>query len=105
PGSELVKQKKQLGRILLLEDTDGDGRFDRSTVFADDLTFPTGVLWHDGAVYATSHPSLWRLEDTDGDRKAHPREALRSRFNFHGNGCDIHGPFLRPADRLYSTPA
>src|SRR3954447_19468186 len=65
PGTELLKQKKQLGRILLLEDTDGDGRFDKSTVFADDLTFPTGILWHDGVVYATSHPCLWRFEDTD----------------------------------------
>src|SRR5438105_1639920 len=47
PGPELLKLKKQLGRITLLEDTDGDGAFDKSTVFADDLTFPTGVLWHD----------------------------------------------------------
>src|SRR3954466_3457540 len=50
PGPELLKLKKQLGRITMLEDTDGDGVFDRATTFADDLTFPTGVLWHDGAV-------------------------------------------------------
>ena len=55
------KLEKQLAekphRIVRLEDTDGDGVFDRSTTFADDLTFPTGVLWHDGAVYATAHPN------------------------------------------------
>src|SRR6266511_1443723 len=39
PGSELLKQKKQLGRITMLEDTDGDGVFDKATTFADDLTF------------------------------------------------------------------
>jgi hypothetical protein len=53
--------------IRRLGDTDGDGRFDRSAVFADRLTFPQGVLWHDRAVFVASPPSLWRLEDTDGD--------------------------------------
>ena len=101
PGPKLLEQKKQLGRITLLEDTDGNGVFDRSSVFADDLTFPTGVLWHDGAVYATSHPNLWRFEERGG--KASSRQALVSRFNFNGNGCDIHGPFLGPDGRLYWT--
>ncbi len=103
PGPELLKLKKQLGRITLLEDTDGDGVFDKSTVFADDLTFPTGVLWHQGALYAASHPNLWRFEDTDGDGKADRREALVGKFNFNGNGCDVHGPFLGPEGRLYWT--
>ena len=100
PGSELLKLKKQLGRILVLEDTNGDGKFDKSTVYADDLVFPTGVLWHDGALYATSHPNLWRFEEKDGKVQ---RQALVSKFNFNGNGCDIHGPFLGPDGRLYWT--
>jgi putative heme-binding domain-containing protein len=103
PGPELLRLKKPLGRITLLEDTDGDGVFDRSTVFADDLTFPTGVLWHQGALYAASHPNLWRFEDTDGDGKADRREALVGTFKFNGNGCDVHGPFLGPEGRLYWT--
>jgi putative heme-binding domain-containing protein len=103
PGPELLKLKKQLGRITLLEDTNGDGVFDRSTVFADDLTFPTGVLWHDGVLYAASHPNVWRFEDSDGDGKADRREALVGKFNFNGNGCDVHGPFLGPEGRLYWT--
>jgi putative heme-binding domain-containing protein len=103
PGPDLLKLTKQLGRITLLEDTKGDGKFDKAQVFADDLVFPTGVLWHDGAVYATSHPNLWRFEDTKGTGRADRREALVSRFNFNGNGCDIHGPFLGPDGRLYWT--
>jgi glucose/arabinose dehydrogenase len=63
PREQLVPKK--LGRITLLEDTDGDGTFDRATLFADGLVFPTGVLWHDGALYATSHPSVWRFEFVD----------------------------------------
>jgi putative heme-binding domain-containing protein len=101
PGAELAS--KLLGRILLLEDVDGDGRFDTSRVFADKLVFPQGVLWHDGAVYAASHPSIWRLEDTDDDGIADRREELLTGFKFNGNGCDIHGPFLGPDGRLYWT--
>jgi len=101
PGTELAKKK--LGRILLLEDTDGDGRFDTSKVFVDNLVFPQGVLWHDGALYAASHPSFWRFEDTKGTGTADRRIELATRFNFNGNGCDIHGPFLGPDGRLYWT--
>ncbi|MBI4626250.1 MAG: HEAT repeat domain-containing protein [Verrucomicrobia bacterium] len=53
-------------RIRVLEDIDGDGVFDRSAVFADRLTFPQGVQWHDGALYVASPPSVWRLADADG---------------------------------------
>jgi putative heme-binding domain-containing protein len=101
PGEELARKK--LGRILLLEDTDGDGTFDRSTVFADGLVFPQGVLWHDGALYTAAHPSLWKLEDADGKGVATRRTELVTGFNFNGNGCDIHGPFLGPDGRLYWT--
>jgi putative heme-binding domain-containing protein len=101
PGEELAKKK--LGRILLLEDKDGDGRFDTSKVFADQLVFPQGVLWHDGTLYSASHPSLWRFEDSRGQGKADRREELVSGFKFNGNGCDIHGPFLGPDGLLYWT--
>ncbi|HEV3024325.1 MAG TPA: HEAT repeat domain-containing protein, partial [Pirellulales bacterium] len=101
PGEELAKKK--LGRIVRLEDIDGDGRFDESRVFADGLVFPQGVLWHDGALYAASHPSIWKLEDPDGTGVATRRTELATGFNFNGNGCDIHGPFLGPDGRLYWT--
>src|SRR5262249_37297870 len=94
PGAELVEKK--LGRILLLEDSDGAGTFDKSTVFADGLVFPQGVLWHDGAVYTASHPSIWKLEEPDARGAAARRTELVKDFNFNGNGCDIHGPFLGP---------
>ena len=101
PGTELVKLN--LGKITRLEDTDHDGKFDKSTLFADGLVSPQGVLWHDGVVYVASHPAIWRLEDTDGDGRADRREEFIGKFNFNGNGCDIHGPFLGPDGRLYWT--
>jgi putative heme-binding domain-containing protein len=99
PGAELVKLN--LGKITLLEDTDGDGRFDKAKTFADKLVFPQGVLWHDGAVYVASHPAIWKLRDTDGDDVADVREELVGKFGFSGNGCDIHGPFLGPDGWIY----
>ncbi|HLF92080.1 MAG TPA: heme-binding protein, partial [Planctomycetota bacterium] len=57
-------------RIVRLEDTDGDGVFDRSVVFAEGLTFPMGSLWHQGSLYVCAPPSVWKLTDTDGDGKA-----------------------------------
>ena len=63
-------------------DTNGDGKFDKSTIFADKLTEPTGVLWHRGALYVAASPSLWRLVDTDGDGVADERTDLLKGQNF-----------------------
>lgn len=94
---------RKLGRITMLEDRDGDGSFDNARVFADGLIFPQGVLWHDGAVYTASHPSLWKLEDPGDTGRATRRTELVTGFGFNGNGCDLHGPFLGPDGRLYWT--
>src|SRR5437660_12218 len=57
------KPDKQLAnpphRVVRLEDTNGDGRFDKSVVFADKVMFPQGCLWHDGSVYVAGPPSIW----------------------------------------------
>ena len=94
PADELLEQLPNM--IRMLEDTDGDGRFDRSTVFADKMTFPQGAAWYRGALYVASPPSIWRLEDTDGDGVADRREELVQKFGFIGNAADIHGCFSRP---------
>ena len=48
-------------RVLLLEDADGDGVFDRSTVFADRMTFPQGACWLGGSLYVASPPGIWQI--------------------------------------------
>ncbi len=87
--------------IRMLEDTDGDGRFDRSTVFADKMTFPMGALWHQGALFVASPPYIWRLEDRDGDGVAEHRQVLVEKFGFTGNAADVHGCFRGPNGRIY----
>ncbi len=88
-------------RILMLEDTDSDGVYNRSTVFADKLTFPQGACWHAGSLYVASPPGIWKLTDKDNDGLADVREMIVGGFDYTGNAADVHGPKLHPNGRLY----
>lgn len=68
------------GRVKLLEDTDGDGRVDRSTVFADNLRLPSGVMRYKRGILVTSPPDLIYFEDVNGDGKADVREVVITGF-------------------------
>ncbi len=92
-------------RIKLLEDIDGDGKYDRSTVFADHLSFPQGGVFHDGSLIATSAPDLLKLTDTDGDGVADEREVLLSGWTLNVNANSLIGPFQGPDGWLYLTSA
>ena len=81
-------------RIMRLEDTDGDGRFDKSVVFADKMMFPEGTLWYDGSLYVSAPPSIWKLTDTDGDGVADQRSEWFQGKTLTGCANDLHGPYL-----------
>ncbi len=68
------------GRVRLLEDADGDGRFERSTVYADRLRWPTSVACWDGGVFVAAVPDVLYFKDTDGDRVADRRETVLTGF-------------------------
>jgi putative membrane-bound dehydrogenase-like protein len=68
------------GRIKLLEDRDRDGRFERSSVFADGVPFPTGVMPWKGGVLVCAAPDILFMKDTDGDGKADLREVVLTGF-------------------------
>jgi putative heme-binding domain-containing protein len=57
-------------RLIILEDTDGDGKADKSKTFAGDLHNPTGFEFYGGGVFVAMAPDLLFLKDTDGDDKA-----------------------------------
>ncbi len=87
--------------IKMLEDTNGDGIFDKSTVFADKMTLPMGACWYRGSLYVAAPPYIWRLEDTDDDGVADVREKLPAKFGFSGNAASVSGCFLSPEGRIY----
>ena len=80
-------QGKPGGRIRVLEDSDGDGTYDKSTVFMDKVGFPSGVLpWRNG-ILVTAAPNIFYAEDSDGDGRADHREILYAGF---GQGNQQH---------------
>ncbi len=69
-------EDQPVGRIVVLEDTDGDGKMDKRTVFADGLVMPRALcLVRDGLLVAEP-PMLWFMRDTDGDGKADEKTAV-----------------------------
>lgn len=64
------------GGVRLLEDTTGDGRYDKSILFAGDLPWATAILCYGGGVFVGAAPDLLFLKDTTGDGKADHREVV-----------------------------
>ncbi len=68
------------GRVMLLEDTDGNGKPDRSRVFVDKLRLPTGIMRWKNGVIVTDSPEVWYFEDSNGDGMADVRRLLLTGF-------------------------
>jgi len=70
-------------KIIILEDTDKDGKADKQTVFADHLHLPIGFEFTPEGVYLSQGKNLVLLKDTDGDGKADQKELILSGFDDH----------------------
>jgi glucose/arabinose dehydrogenase/HEAT repeat protein len=77
-------------KVIVLEDANNDGVADKSTVFADGLLIPTGVLPGDGGVYVANSTEVLHLKDTDGDGKADQRRVVLSGFGTEDTHHIIH---------------
>ncbi len=82
--------QKANDKILVLEDTNGDGTSDKTTVFADGLLIPTGVEPGDGGAYVGNSTELLHLADTDGDGKADRRRVDLSGFGTEDTHHILH---------------
>ncbi len=98
---QLRPGKKPNDKIIVLEDTDGDGRADKSTVFADGLYVPTGLELGDGGVYVANAPDVLFLKDTDGDLRADVRRVVLSGFGTEDSHHSISAWRWGPGGWLY----
>ncbi len=101
--SERAEQQLELKphSIRRLEDTNDDGVYDRSTLFADRMMFPEGCQWFQGSLYVAAPPEIWKLTDTDDDGVADKREVWFNGKTLTGCGNDLHGPYLGHDGQMY----
>ena len=88
-------------KIIVLEDTDHDGRADKSTVFAEGLNMPTGLELGDGGVYVGQNTELLFLQDTDGDGRADTRRVILGGFGNGDSHQTINSFVWSPGGELY----
>ncbi len=99
PVEKQVKDRTH--RIVRLTSSRGDGKFDKSTVFADKMMFPEGTMWLAGSLYVSAPPQIWKLTDTDGDGVADKREVWFDGKTLTGCANDLHGPYAGPDGFIY----
>ncbi|MDZ4851441.1 MAG: PVC-type heme-binding CxxCH protein, partial [Pirellulaceae bacterium] len=88
-------------RVLRLEDSDGDGIFDRSSVYAQFEMMPQGSMWLDGSLFVAAAPLIWKLTDTDDDGIADVREEWVKTDKTTNCLNDLRGPYLGPDGYIY----
>jgi mono/diheme cytochrome c family protein/glucose/arabinose dehydrogenase len=69
-----------IGRVVVLEDTDGDGRMDRRTVFAEGLVLARSIKVLDRGVLVAEPPNVWLMRDADGDLRMDTKELVTSQY-------------------------
>ncbi len=92
---------RPLGRVRLLVDRNQDGLFDSSTVFADQLSWPSGIICSQGGVYVTATPDVWFLKDTDGDGQADIRRQVFTGFRKYNVQAVMNNPIWGLDNRIY----
>lgn len=96
-----VGDAKPADTLIILEDTNGDGKADKETVFADDLHIPIGFELAPEGVYVSQSDSLVLLKDTDGDDKYDEKEFILSGFDDHDTHHAISAFCADPSGAIY----
>ena len=80
PNLEGTGEDVPKGRIVVLQDTNDDGKMDKSTVFLDSLVLPRSVKVMEHGVLVATTPQLWYAKDTNGDLRADSKELVRDDY-------------------------
>jgi putative membrane-bound dehydrogenase-like protein len=91
--------------VRLLQDTNNDGIYDKSNIFADSLTVPKGGVFYKGSLYVTATPDLFKITDTDNDGVGDKREVVHTGWKLDHNAAVLGGPFFGPDGWMYLTDA
>ena len=91
----------KLGKVWLLEDTNGDGKPDKSTLFAEQLMLPTGIMRWKKGVLVTDAPDVLYLEDTNGDGKADIRKPVLTGFALTNPQHTVNSPVFGLDNWIY----
>ena len=89
------------GKIKLLTDENGDGKIDKSAVFADGLMLPTGIMRWKNGVIVTDAPNVLYLEDTNEDGKADVRDTLLTGFALSNPQHNLNSPLYGLDNWIY----
>lgn len=93
--------KSGSGKVQLLTDSDGDGKMDSHTVFAEGLVLPTGIMRWKKGILVTDPPNVLYLEDTDGDGKSDKRDTLLTGFALSNPQHNFNNPLLGIDNWIY----
>ena len=80
PNLQGTGEDQPVGRIVVLEDTDDDGKMDKKTIFLDSLVLPRSIKVTEHGVLVAETPNLWMVHDTNGDLHADSKELVRSDY-------------------------
>jgi mono/diheme cytochrome c family protein/glucose/arabinose dehydrogenase len=93
--------KRPNDKLIILEDTNGDGKADKQLVFADGLHLPNGFEIAPEGVYVSQGTNFMLYTDTDGDDKADKKEIILSGFDDHDTHHEIHAYSADPSGAIY----
>lgn len=97
------QDKESLGAIRTLIDTNSDGLFDKSFIFAEGLSWPTAIICANDGIFVGAAPNLYFLKDTDGDMKADVKELVFTGFGRQNVQGLINSFHWGPDNRIYGS--